>query len=515
MGSPPASSPLGNSPLGNSPLSNPPGVAPQNLGGGGPVRGGHGGAPVTQNPFARPVAGGVSPAGGLGGGKPAAGKPNVASGKSKAASLGGLAAAAAVAVVATVVWLIIAAVTGRELGVLAWGIGGLIGLIAGLIARNPSPAYCGGVAAIALMSVVGAKLIMAIAVMFAGRALGFTAELGQQFDPEINKSVRAQMDQDLADGNLTDDEAAYAKTQISEFFGGEYEDGELTETQSEAGEALEERIRQSVQDMSQVDRETLVSAARERHPEWIEDRNHYLAVMDSMVEAGEIEESLVPTATASISPMNGEYDSEYSRNISPNERERLNDQLEKLVTTKMASLTMDQRDEAVRQSMRRHPTWNPYPDAMIATVDEMLDAGQLDGQNAETARRWVALTMDNGEDWDEDESDDFDYEEYSERQKEVQRIASPRVAELDSPGRQKIIDEAKTRHPQWVPQSATPAERMEAMKRRLTDGEDIDLDGTFVGALKTVCSPIDALWLFLCGTTAFTTARQKGTPKEK
>ena len=70
-----------------------------------------------------------------------------------------------VGLAAMIVWLVLAAMSGYELGILAWAIGGLIGFVAGVIAKNPSPVYCGMVALIAMGAILSAKLLMALAIV--------------------------------------------------------------------------------------------------------------------------------------------------------------------------------------------------------------------------------------------------------------------------------------------------------------------------------------------------------------
>jgi hypothetical protein len=54
-----------------------------------------------------------------------------------------------------------------EIGILAWGIGALIGLVAGSIAKNPSVIYCSLVACVAGFSILASKFMMVAFLMIA------------------------------------------------------------------------------------------------------------------------------------------------------------------------------------------------------------------------------------------------------------------------------------------------------------------------------------------------------------
>lgn len=441
-------------------------------------------------------------------------RPAAAADVSLGRSVGGLFAAAGVAFVAMIVWLIIAGVTGYELGVLAWGMGGVIGLAAGLIARNPSPVYCGSVAGLALLSVVGAKIVMAGMLMLAGMTMNFAANMAGQFDPEVNKTYHAALDQQLADGTLTGDEKAFAEDQINQFFDGNY-DGELTEEQYEVGEALKEKVHAEVAELDDAGREALLVAARRRHPEWIEDNNHYLAVVDDMVAGGRLEGELADQGRFATSSLDGKYDSEYTMNLAPAERSRRDEAVRKAATAELAALDTAARDAKVREAMARHPAWNPYPDATLAMISRMQSEGGFDAAMSDVAARRIRDEMDQewGEtDFELPDGEEIDYEARQEENRSMQAVVNEQLRELDAEARRELIAEARTDHPNWIPASASAEERLEAMKAVLTDGEDINLDGTFIGGLKAVCSPLDALWLILCGSTAFTVARKQGTP---
>lgn len=72
-------------------------------------------------------------------------------------SAAGLGAGAVVACFFSVVWVILVVVTHYQFGILAWGIGALVGLTTGLIARNPTPVFGLLSAGLAFASLMGPR----------------------------------------------------------------------------------------------------------------------------------------------------------------------------------------------------------------------------------------------------------------------------------------------------------------------------------------------------------------------
>ncbi|MFO0921087.1 MAG: hypothetical protein U0905_01200 [Pirellulales bacterium] len=65
----------------------------------------------------------------------------------------------------SVAWLLVTIFTSRELGILAWAIGGLIGFVGGTIGKSPNPTYSKLIGLIAFCSILVAKVMLAILVM--------------------------------------------------------------------------------------------------------------------------------------------------------------------------------------------------------------------------------------------------------------------------------------------------------------------------------------------------------------
>ncbi|MEM6853089.1 MAG: hypothetical protein AAF593_01645 [Planctomycetota bacterium] len=171
----------------------------------------------------------------------------------------GLTAASAVGVVSCVVWLLIMLFAGAELGLLAWGIGGLIGLTAGLIGRNPSPIYCGLTAGIAAVSILGAKAVVAGVVTLGVMGMAMMEDWGMISSLE-HHAVMLQM---VDDGELTGTEAEYAQFEARTFFGDELTDAEYARYDEvyDAWETVDPMVVERTAAMSEAEQEAAVAAA--------------------------------------------------------------------------------------------------------------------------------------------------------------------------------------------------------------------------------------------------------------
>ena len=133
-------------------------------------------------------------------------------------AVGALFAAAGVGLLCTFGWVMLWGLTGLQAGLLAWGTGGLIGLVAGAIAKNPSPVFCSLVAVIAAISFFSSKIIMALIVMVVAKGIGMVQNFAN-FDFQDYRYAYAIKDQMLVDDELTGAEKALAQKQVDDFFG--------------------------------------------------------------------------------------------------------------------------------------------------------------------------------------------------------------------------------------------------------------------------------------------------------
>lgn len=407
-----------------------------------------------------------------------------------------------------VVWLLVAAISGHELGVVAWAIGGAVGLVAGLVARNPSPWYCGAAAVIAGMSVVGAKLLMACILMAMSNVSQFLDQLAF-YEPEREKYAHALADQMIAENQFQGEQLEAAKFYVSSYF----EDGtsyaETPEELEEANEAMQEAVSKRLVSMTDEEKQALVVKARTKYPNWIENHEDFIAACFLLLQdKDQLSDDLAAFARYQID-LENEYDlgeEEFSGN--PVE---LRKQLNQLAAAKLATLSDEQREQAIGDCMKANPHWHPYPDAHVAMMAKLQSEGVFSGPLAEHAQATIDYEMtDDAPDY----FDEVDYDEVAKRDLQVGKEINNRLAQLDSQQREQLLRDALAQHPQWEPYNEASALKAKIDLSLNTEPEEEDYelsDGTFSGSLKMVCGWMDLLWLFLGVTTAFGTARKQGT----
>ncbi|MEM1108530.1 MAG: hypothetical protein AAGH99_07555 [Planctomycetota bacterium] len=179
----------------------------------------------------------------------------------------GLGAASGVAVLCGALWLVILFVSGYEVGLVAWIGGGLIGLTAGVIGRNPSPIYCGLTAGVAAASILGAKAVVAGLATLAVWGLDFVEE----FSPENLAVHHAVMEEMYNEGVFTGDEAEYARITVAFFFSDKITDAQdftNYDTYFDSWESVDNQVMARTEPLDENDREQILADAAARHANW-------------------------------------------------------------------------------------------------------------------------------------------------------------------------------------------------------------------------------------------------------
>ncbi len=434
-------------------------------------------------------------------------------------SIAGLAAAMGVGLAAMIVWLVLAAMSGYELGILAWGIGALIGMVAGVIARNPSPAYCAIVAVVAMGAILSAKLVMALAIM----AIHFFSTQMEEFvlPPVYDKYSHAYVDQVLADNYFVGDQKRFAIELNAGYFEPQDEqdleaqqEGEaakaLTEVQQEIDDQLRREfyrlVRERVDNATDEEKATWLAKALERHPAWIEEYSHFqVATMELIALPDQLDPELTAHSQfvlSYLSDVESENDAEYSDNITPAEFNRRDRQLRVKCAEFLRGKSAADIDTLLRNALRKYPNFNPFPEAFAATLDKMMIDGNLD-----PALQAHATLFINTETGPEEEMAYYDAQrtpEFVATDTAMRQAVNERLANMDEAARLAAITATKTRHPKWY------AGEEEVVLPDIAEAKEDLGDGTFVGSVKKVFGIYDLLWLFLGATTAYGTAMRRG-----
>ncbi|MCA9142474.1 MAG: hypothetical protein KDB05_06795 [Planctomycetales bacterium] len=435
---------------------------------------------------------------------PTPASPSASANTSIGKSIAGLVVAMLVAGVFTAIWLVVVAMSGYELGILAWGMGGAVGLVAGLIGRNPSSVYCGLAAAIAVMSVLAAKGIMIAVLMAMSWGAEFVMDLAD-LSPEQEKFRAVMADQMLVNGELSGMEKQYAEAYVTAYFSGGDVYDEMTDEMYEVSDQVDEKIQAQLDLMSEPDQELMCAAARERHPEWIEDHNHFLAIVDEMQhEENALTAELAAHAKYETAMLDNAWDDEYYESVEGDEITKRQRELRVLAAKRVNAMDESQRDQLVLTSLQRHLSWNPFPDAHNAMLEKMHGEGVFTGPMAEHAKATIEYEMTDGY---PDYFDEISEEDMESRDEQLVKMVNERLISLDAAARQALIADAESRYPDWYHGNMTGDADLQELQEAM---DEIGTDGSFRGNFLAVFSFMDLLWLFLGASTAFGTARRYG-----
>ena len=439
----------------------------------------------------------------------------------------GLIVAGLVAGVFTVIWVVLALATEREFGILAWGMGALVGLVAGVIAKNPAVWFCAAAAGLAALSIVAAKGIMAGAILLAAYGMDWAADpfgmagMGEEWammqDPALAARNNAVMDQMLVDGAFDGDVRTVAQSQVAMAFNDDDSDvytdavDALGEEFTPAYQELTEAVTARREAMSEAEIDAALAAARERHPAWIEDHTLYVAGVDRLLNASKLPDDLAAHAKATVTPqlVGGDAYEEhqaYYDGITPRQQRERTRELAVVTMAEVRPLADAARAELIDDTMRRHPAWTPDHELYLAVLDRMVQDGTLPADLTGPAAAEIASNMEN--DYDA-YGDTADWEAIAEQQQKLAATVTPRIIEMDADERAAAVAAAKERHPDW---GNADLLGLGGELDEFRDQLDQELGGsrTFLAALKSTLQPIDALWFVLAVASAFGAAKKRG-----
>lgn len=433
------------------------------------------------------------------------------------ASLLGLIAAIFLGGVCAIAWLAIIIIFKVELGILAWGIGALIGLVAGSIAKNGSAIYCFIVACIAGCSILASKLIMVAFLMIA--SLGMNAFENFQNLVISNKYEHAYVDQQLADNQYDAEKSRIAKSFNKDYFeqsnrpnlvingreiGGFHAN---PETWTREMAQFRNEVRNAVGAATAEQKKLWIDNARQRHPDWIFDPAYATAAKILLLsEPDKLDEELRKHAEYEIAA------SDYllhSINASDSYLTSTPDDVFKLRSDTLRELVLaiwkqrDSRglDALLREAVALDPTFIPDETGFIVIVDELLANGDLPASLREHATNRVEFVTKNAMAFKWFES--LGTEAFARNEIELRSIANPIWVASTEEQQEERVTQTKIRHPGWNsdplgPQWVLPDE----LKAELGDG-------SFIGSVQKVFAVTDLLWLALGFISAFGTARSR------
>lgn len=453
--------------------------------------------PAIASPYAKPIAGKAS---NYDSGYGATNKP---SGPTTGRSVGAWFAAMAVGMFAALIWGIVASFFGTGAQVFAWPIGALVGLIAGLIARNPSVPFCLATTGGALLAMLFGRLVSTWVIMIAVSGMNSIQAFGEMFLPDTGVSIGVMEDL-VKNGELEPNEVDYAEMKIEAFYSNEdiYEMPQYDDIDTEVELELDRKVRAAMKDMTDAEKQAVLDKVRVDHPEWMEDAWHFEAVMDSMVEAGEIEDAdLLDHARARLAQATeAEYDNEYYDNSTQVQQDERDITLRKMIMDKYVSMDAQQRKDVAKAARLRHLKWTPVEYEYLAMLDAMNESDDIPKELKKTASSEINLYL--RMNYDDAFDEDIDYAKREKLLGELKALVNAEVLKLDQDEVDKIVAKANDKYPSW-----TPGGRFEGFDDfSLGLDEQIarfESDGTFWSSLKTRFKTLDFVWLTLGMISAF------------
>ncbi len=445
---------------------------------------------------------------------------------SAGAAIGGFMVACIVGLICSVLWIVITVATQRELGIVAWGIGGLIGLIGGAIARNPSPIYATTMAIIAVISIAFAKLILICGIMIMHAGANFVDSILSD-SPERERDRHVLVDQMLANNDWDATKKKKGAEFNSGYFGDEdelqenalkVEDGEIpnkeeiTNAVRWSAEHLEfqNELDRLLDKLSDEEKAAQLQHAKDRHPNWIEDNHDYLAMVVQMLDEPDfLDENLKAHAQYEVKKNAGDVldpapGENYEDSVSPKEFAVRRKKLHELAATRLKSLTPEQRDQAINNAMAKLSDYQPYPDAFVAMLDAMVVANEIPEALKAHAKARLNFELKSSFEYLEGMAEDA----HMKKDRELQALVNQKLATQSKVQREALIAASQARHPEWERNDPKAIfAKFEAGRRQLPG------DGTFWGSFHQVVGIIDALWLFLGASSAYGASLRQGHRK--
>ena len=281
----------------------------------------------------------------------------VSDGSSGGSPVGAWFASVAVGLFMAAIWGVIASFTGVVGQAFAWGIGAIVGLIAGLIARNSSLKFCLATTGGALLCIIFGRIVSAWVIMFAVSSMSVFQGLGTYLIPDNGVSVGVTEDMSNG-GEFEGDEKALADMKVDAFFSNQLinEMDGYDDIDFDVEFEVDRKVRAAVGKLSDEERDAVLQRVRKDYPGWMEEEWHLEAVIDSMVTNDEIEDEDVLThAKSRLANLDGSHDEDYYENTTQMEMATREEKLEELAMKKYAAMTPQQRQQAIAEAKANHP----------------------------------------------------------------------------------------------------------------------------------------------------------------
>ena len=437
-------------------------------------------------------------------------------GPTRGKSIGGWFAAVAVGMFVALICGVIAAYTGVVGQVLAWGVGALVGLIAGLVARSPTFRYCLATTLGALLCMLFGRLVSAWVIMLTVSMMSSLQGLGTYLIPDTGVSIGVTEDMS-AQGEFAGDEKLLADMKVEAFFDNKtiYEMDGYDDIEYEVEVEVDRKVRNFVRKMTDEEKIAVLKRVRKDHPEWLEKSWYFNAIVDSMVNNDEIEdEDLLAHAKSVLAKIDGDSNAEYYKNTTQSEMSNREKELRKLVLKKYAEMDQDQLETAVREARLNHLSWTPLRHEYLAMLDTMYESDDIPKEYRKLAKSTINLELEFEYDESYDEEDPEREEQRRIEENELHAVVNEKLMKLDQQEIDDLVAATSEKYPFWTPDTELGA--LEDFAGGVDDWvSGFESDGTFWSSLKTRFKFLDFVFIALGMISAFAIAFTLGQSAKK
>ena len=431
--------------------------------------------------------------------------PSLANEGSGGSPLTGWVASVAVGMFAALIWGVVASFTGGIGQAFAWVIGAIVGLIAGLIARNSSLKFGLATAGGAFLCIIFGRIVSAWVITIAVSSMSVFQGLGTYLIPDTGVTVGVTEDMSNS-GEFQGDEKTLADMKVDAFFSNQSLDEMDGYDDIDADVELEvdRKVRAAFGKMTDEERGAVLDRVRKDYPDWMEEDWHLEAVIDSMVSNDEIEDAdLLAHAKSRLANLDGGYDEDYFQNTTQMDMVTRDVKLDELAKKKYASMEPEQREQAIADARANHLSWTPNRDEYLAKLSEMYDAGDIPEEYRDLAKSIINLEL--SYEYDETDETEVDYAD----ENKLQAIVNEELLKLSRDEIDELVVATRKKFPYWSPENDLDT------IVGLTSGLDetiasFESDGTFWSSLQTRFKTLDYVWLALGTISAFVIANLLG-----
>lgn len=279
---------------------------------------------------------------------------------------------------------------------------------------------------------------------------------------------------------------------------------------------MDVKINQRLVTLSEEERDAMIERCRENHPEWVEDPELALAVLNHLVaeELLDDEKLRQHAIKKQAADLEGVTDYDYESSLDAETKKQLDADLHQAVVEKSRSLDEEQQEELIRKCMKDNPAWNPRYYEHMVVMEAMLDEDAIPEHLQPLAQQKVSEEL-------ESEYADFEVEESFEKlaelESELEKLVNVRRSEMSQEDIDLLVETAKVVHPFSAIDDGTDLNEFADMQLEgfATARDSFGSDGTFTSSFASRFGWPDLIWFLLGVITCMTIVYAFGKKEEQ